>query len=151
MTRSLRILRWAVSLVGVIGVALFGVFWVRSYWRADSATIPRRGTQVFIIFSNQGSMAWYTRFHERRGQKLSWELRSNPGYILPPGEQADLSRNLRLIRVVRGKSVTLPHWVLMLACAIVGAAPWLRWRFSVRGVLVFMAFIAAMFAILIFE
>jgi hypothetical protein len=41
--------------------------------------------------------------------------------------------------------------MVMLACAAVGIAPWLRWRFSVRGVLVLMAFIAAMFAILIFE
>jgi hypothetical protein len=93
----------------------------------------------------------YHLFPSRRGQVLSWELRSNPDYTLPPGEQADLLRSLRLIRVVRGKSVALPHWVLMLACAVVGAAPWLRWRFSVRGVLVLMAFIAAMFAILVFE
>jgi hypothetical protein len=150
MKRPLQILRWAVSVVGMMGVVLFGVLWVQSYWRAESATIPRRGTQVFIIFSHQGSMAWYTRFHVRRGQMLSWDLRSYD-YSLPPGEHADLLRNLRLIRVVRGKSVTLPHWVLMLACSIVGAAPWLRLRFSVRGVLVLMAFLAVMFAILIFE
>jgi hypothetical protein len=41
--------------------------------------------------------------------------------------------------------------MLMLACATIGAAPWLRWRFSIRGVLVLMAFVAAMFAILVFE
>jgi hypothetical protein len=151
MTRPLRILRWAVSIVGVMGVVLFGVLWVRSYWRVEFATIPRRGAQVFIIHSHEGSMTWYTRFHVRRGELLSWDLYSAP--IGPPfnGEQPDLLHNLRLVRVVSGKSVKLPHWVVMLACAAIGAAPWLRWRFSVRGVLVLMAFIAAMFAILIFE
>jgi hypothetical protein len=151
MKRLLRIQRWAVSVVAFTACLLVGVLWVRSYWRAESATIPRHGTQVFIIFSHQGSMAWYTRFHERRGQMLSWDLRSNPDYSLPSGEEAELLRNLRLIRWVRSKSITLPHWAVMLACAAIGAAPWLRWQFSVRGVLVLMAFIAAMFAILVFE
>jgi hypothetical protein len=59
-------------------------------------------------------------------------------------------RNLRQIRIYHHYPI-FPHWVLMLACALIGAVPWLRWRFRIRGVLVLMAFLAAMFAILVFE
>jgi hypothetical protein len=149
--RALKLTRWTVSVVAFTACLLIGALWVRSYWRLEFATIPRRGTQVFILHSHQGSATWYTRFHVRRGKYLSWDLYSAP--IGPPfnGEQPDLWYNLRLVRVVSGKSVKLPHWVVMLTCATIGAAPWLRWRVSIRGVLVLMAFVAAMFAILRFE
>jgi hypothetical protein len=151
VARIWQLLRWAVSVAAFTVCLLVGVLWVRSYWRAESATIPRRGTQVFIILSREGSTSWYTRFSERRGQLLSWDLWSAP--LAPPiiREQPDLWHNLRLVRIVPGKSVVLPHWIVMLVCGLIGVAPWLRWRFSVRGVLVLMAFLAAMFAILIFE
>jgi hypothetical protein len=146
--RTLKLTRWTVSIVAFAACLIIGVLWVRSYWRVEFATIPRRGTQVFIIHSHEGLMTWYTRFHVRRGELLSWDLYSAP--IGPPfnGEQPDLLRNLRLVRIVTGKSVKLPHWVVILACAAIGAAPWLRWRFNVRTVLVLMAIVAVLFAVI---
>jgi hypothetical protein len=80
----------------------------------------------------------------------SVEIASLPSSELPLVRPVDRLGKVRGVRL-SWESILFPHWLLMLSCALIGAAPWLRWRFSVRGMLVLMAFLAAMFAILIFE
>jgi hypothetical protein len=38
--------------------------------------------------------------------------------------------------------VTLPYWFLVGLCAVVAAAPWLRWRFSLRTLLIAITILA---------
>jgi hypothetical protein len=46
-------------------------------------------------------------------------------------------------------SFMIPHWTWMAAFGLIGAAPWLRWRFSLRGLLIVTAVAAVLFAVII--
>jgi hypothetical protein len=149
MKRPLRVLRWAVSIVAFTACLLMGVLWVRSYWRADQFVLPLSASRAFMAVSLGGATSWRLG-PWRPNWSQSMEITSVSPGVLTLGRAVDWMGNLRNARFSR-ESMRLPHWMLILACALIGAAPWMRWRFSVRGVLVLMVFLAAMFAILIFE
>jgi hypothetical protein len=155
--RALKILRWAISIVALTACLLSGALWVRSYWWGDDfiGTSSRKiGTSIlrqrqWTVVSVEGRTIWDGFPFPRRG--TAWRVESSSLAPRPPRmPPRDLVRNLRQIRIYHHYPI-FPHWVPMIACALIGAVPWLRWRFNIRGVLVLMAFIAAMFAILVFE
>jgi hypothetical protein len=162
MKRPLRLLRWAVSTAAFIACLLIATLWVRSYYSLDWVVLEWPGPSRLIVDSGHGStkLQWSATYRGRLGLRRSSfstfavvdlmpvlppESAESIGWTLP-----EWTRPLRSVSFSH-EHVRLPDWTLMLAAAVIGAAPWLRWRFSVRGVLVLMAFIAAMFAVLIFE
>jgi hypothetical protein len=49
----------------------------------------------------------------------------------------------------RPTRIRLPYWLLALIAAILGALPWLRWRFSLRTMLIGMTVVAALLGALV--
>jgi hypothetical protein len=158
VTRFWLNLRRAVSIVAFTACLLFGALWVRSYYSLDWVVLEWPGPSRLIVDSTRGrtTIQWslaYGRlgFHHSTYSDLETFLLEpltppeSTGWTLPAWTQP-----LRTVSLAHD-CLRLPHWILMLAAAVIGVAPWLHWRFSIRGVLVLMAFLAAMFAILIFE
>jgi hypothetical protein len=142
--------RWLISVAAFTACLLVGALWVRSYWWADEIVLRRSPAALITCQSMQGSMRFvaYPRPLFTGIRKLNFE--SRPAAALNEKFEPDLYGNLRRVRLDRWPLI-VPHWAWMLATGLLAAGPWVRWRFSVRGVLVLMAFIAAMFAILVLE
>jgi hypothetical protein len=119
------------------------MLWMRSYWRADDIFSMPSHRQV--VHSMIGSIAFIDSPHGWR-----YKVESESVADLTEGLEINRLRNLRWVRL-SGRVKVTPHWFWMILFGVAGAAPWLRWRFSVRGVVVLMAFVATMFAILILE
>jgi hypothetical protein len=141
--RALKLLRCTVSVVAFTACLLLGLLWVRSYWQADDIFSMPSHRQV--VHSMIGSLGFID-------SPDGWRFRIESESVvdLTEGLEIDRIRALRWVRL-SGRVRVTPHWFWMVLFGAVGAAPWMRWRFSVRGVLVLMAFLAAMFAILVFE
>jgi hypothetical protein len=140
-------LRVGVSSLGVIGAVLFAVLWGRSYWWSDDLIMPLPGPRSLIIHSLQGTTAWQWG---PRPPGQSWAIETISAAIVTEGMDPPFVRNLRAISLIR-EGVVLPHWVLIAACATCGVAPWMRWRFSVRKLLILITALAVLLAVIIFD
>jgi hypothetical protein len=47
------------------------------------------------------------------------------------------------------RGITLPHWCLILIASALAAVPWLRWRFSLRTLLIATTLIAVVLGIIV--
>ena len=146
----MRILRWAVSLLGVMGVVLFGVLWVRSIWWFDELSIPLRGNRRIWGTSIKGGIACGVEPGASSSEGIV--AYAFPSDMWPEADWRQLARRVHFSNIDFSiVTVLFPHWLMMLAFGVIAAAPWLRWRFSVRGVLAFMAFVAVLFAVVELE
>jgi hypothetical protein len=137
-SRILSLLRTTFSAVCVVICALLITLWVQSnQWRHEVFGIPYpKGT--LAIVSINGTLDLHTfpatanDIFGDRIDSLDDELYgySNiPSTIGPNG-------------VKSSPSVAIPHWAALIICSIVGAAPWLPTRFSLRTLLLAMTLIA---------
>jgi hypothetical protein len=128
----LKYLRLAVTALSLTACVLLVALWVRSYSRevvvgyVDSHNrgwhfVSWRGGAMFSTaeydFSKPGAWRKY----------VSWE----PGILGFGG-----------FRTARSFSLRLPYWFPVLLCAGLSAAPWIKWRFSIRALLVATAVVA---------
>ena len=136
--RKLRI-AWSVGW-GVV-VVLLCVLWVRSYWWWDNFSggfvQSVRGTTFFYLPPNTTKATW-DQTPMNNAATMLWEK------ILGPGPSARFG-------VMRGSGirvVLLPHWFDILFVASIAAAPWLRWRFSLRTLLIATTLVAAVLGLI---
>jgi hypothetical protein len=128
---------WSVAW-GVVAVLLVA-FWIRSYGDSTSKEILVTPTCRFYLHSVQGTLAlerWYRGFRGRE--------------FMPIYRKSDLLRltTNACIYVQRSstgtiESVSISYWLLILADIIIATAPWLRWRFSLRTLLIATTLVAA--------
>src|SRR5262245_13976922 len=144
--RKLRI-AWSVG-CGLLAVLLI-VLWIRSYWVGDFIRFPASETSVNV-------------FSVRR----TFSISVTPGPVNPPRnwewESQLVSRMMPVIGPGRswayrsdadGKYLVFPHRILTLIfamLAICGAAPWLRWRFSLRTLLIATTLVAIILGLVVY-
>ena len=132
--RKLRI-AWSVGW-GLLTVLLC-VLWVRSYWWWDVADLGTPG----VVHSLRGCIRY--RLNDER----------NPQVVMSSVNLSDLEKAgvpLRLpswygFEFRRGPKYfqfALPNWLLILAATGLSAAPWIRWQFSLRTLLIAMTLLA---------
>ena len=141
MSKALRYLRIAFSATCLIVVVLLCALWVRSCWRAD--TIVRISSERIInLLSTNGVLYVYydgnlhfltpykgdTAWHYSMSRKPT-----NP----PPGNMIADGRVTLLI----------PYWLTLVFVAAVTAAPWIRWRFTLRTLLLVTTIIAILLGV----
>jgi hypothetical protein len=121
--------------------------WVRSYWWVDSVGLPTSGTAV--VSSLEGTIGG-----------VNW-----PRDVFPaaPGGWWRSSTRLQDIRL-RPKNrsswqfiwnranaaVIVPHWFLAMVFATLAPAPWLRWRFGFRALLIGITLVAVVLGIAVY-
>lgn len=148
MSRFLRYLRIAFSGSCVIACVLLIVLWVRSYSWIDIATGPISATSRAATGSSRGwvNVTWNHPLHGF----THWKVQHNSIASIEEFEANALARgegipprnapSFGFSTMPSGSKIfQLPHWLvlcLLLISAVAAAAPWLRWRFSLRTLLI---------------
>jgi hypothetical protein len=147
-----RKLRIAWTVFCGIACALMIVLWIRSYWWMDSLTFKspawQSGMQMNSIQSTTeiGIRDYgfddnlFTVMHERIISRS--EIQDDFGKVL----------DTRWFHLLGGKGdilVIVPDWFLMLISIVFAAVPWLRWRFSVRSLLIAITLVAVVLGLIV--
>jgi hypothetical protein len=126
-----RKLRIALSAVCGIVCLLLVVLWVRSYWWADTLKGGVYRPVVLFLHSSNGRIA------------LLRVANSNPSWRALSDRPSAQSSGLHGAPMWQyGKKpngewyVVVPQWFPVLVTGTLVAAPWLRWRFSLRTLLI---------------
>jgi hypothetical protein len=153
-----RKLRIAWSVGWAIACVLLIVLWVRSYWRWDFG-----GSHNGIL------QHWTTRFDSMSGilriehsavHKMANMLKARTGYgyewkffTLRESFSSATRPQQRLQWEIKSENqeVTIPYWCLTLICGIVGAAPWIRWKwhFGLRTLLIATTLVAVVLGLIV--
>jgi hypothetical protein len=143
-----RIIRWlrifAISACLVVSLICL-VLWVRSYKTGDGFGLCISSTHVVSIVSKAGEL-YVVSFV---GQPFFV-----PGHFFHSTDTSHKDRSLAKVnslgfgvnRYQDGSDVVLPHWfpvVFSTALATLIAVPWLRWRFSIRTLLIVTTVVAS--------
>jgi len=144
-----RKLRIAWSVVCGIACALLIVLWVRSFWwvSAFDANVAVRCHLIVLALpgglglSIEGSseLPPWRLLNRETTQWMSDQARSGRPY---------LNRIWGPTGFYKG-TVLLPHWLLIPFAALLAAAPWLRWRFSLRILLIATTLIAVVLGLIV--
>jgi hypothetical protein len=114
-----RKLRIAWSVGWGIGCLLLIVLWVRSYWCADT-----------IAYKNFGIVSNRAMFYFGQDDGAAT---ADPYMSSDPSDPNDIGWNSE----PPGQFfVSAPHWLLALTCVALAAGPSMRWRFSLRTLLI---------------
>jgi hypothetical protein len=139
--RKLRI-AWSMA-CAVVAVSLM-VLWVRSFWTIDLISrIDNR--KIATTFGSEDGALYFAHFDavvayaysSNSTAPRSWAYKTIPGYALSSGRFV-FERGPTSLYIV------LPHWLFAIATTMAGVAPWLRWRFGLRNLLIAMALVAVM-------
>ena len=146
MRRYLRYLRIAFSVTCGIACVLLVVLWVRSYWVADTVRIPSLGPigvssahGLLLVGGPRGDM-----------QPSGW------GFI--SASTIEVTRDLfdfenagfKYFRDRLGWVLQFPHWFAVAILCTLAALPWIRWRFSLRTLLIATTVVALALGLIIY-
>lgn len=126
MARNLRI---AVSVFfGLLTVALC-VLWVRSFWRMDQLFLAT--TRPAFIVSNNGNIICKVAASQYRWgavPSFPWDYKTttSSGYVLDGFWRSDAIET----------ELSLSHLAMAIFPATIACLPWVRWKFSLRTLLI---------------
>ena len=126
MRRLLRYLRIDFSATCLVACVLLIALWVRSYWWVDVANRSQ-----YSITSMQGRLCVDESF-----DVLGNPVTRSPSFTLVNHFWGSAFETSGLTIRRRGTGLAIPYWSLLLPMAALAAAPWLRWRFSLRTLLI---------------
>ena len=137
-----RKLRIAWSLLSGLACVLLVVLWVRSYWWCDQYHL--QGSRWFGGLTNRGLFALHwldvskrdsveTGYHCYSIDLIMWKQRLYWCSVLASPE---------------GYELILPIWFPAAMIAFLAAAPWLRWQFSLRTLLIATTLVAVVLGLI---
>ncbi len=129
-----RELRIAFSALCGISCVLLIVLWVRSYWWSDGVKVYHAPQRMAQLKSLGASV--HASFGHYSGSETGLRMFSVPVICIPRYAEYDWKALPEL-------RVGVPHYVLLPALGAVGAIPWIRWRFTVRTLLIATMLVAA--------
>jgi hypothetical protein len=144
MRTVLRYLRIAFSAFCVTACLLLIILWARSYFGMDRLQVPWLGMQTLSFYSFQGKFTFDAAGDP--GRSFSW---------LDTDYRHSFDANVRAWSwdVPKGsgsEALLLPYCLPVLLFATLAAAPWLRWRFSLRTLLVGMTLVAVGLGLIVY-
>ncbi len=127
--RKLRIV-WSVAW-GTAAVLLIAL-WVRSYWwydtfEADFPALPRH----FLVDSTHGRIGIFTTTYLRGSPLWLWTHDPVIDWIIEPHQ----GRTFDIASDATSYGIFAPDWFAVLLFGSLAFAPWTRWRFSLRTLL----------------
>ena len=146
-TRVTRLLRIATSAVFLIACVLMIALWVRSYHTKDDfrGTTKNHVLNIQSIRGDLGIGLWAWRFKPIPWHLSSWQVDESFEQLWPPVKnKPPLSLiGIRWQRFPNDMAmVVFQFWALALVFAALAAAPWIKWRFSLRTLLIVTTLIA---------
>ena len=146
MRRFLRYLRIAFSATCLIACMLLIVLWVRSYWKMDILDVPLHRWQVVFGSYHGYALATFDGFET---DDRDWNMRSYGPTWFP---EFPTRFRFGIQRVPTFVYVEGPYWVCVLVAATIGilaALPWIRWRFSLRSLLIATTLVAVVLGVIV--
>jgi hypothetical protein len=132
---------------------------VRSYWWSDIATWPDSATSRTAVISGKGwlRVTWnhgldgVTRWrlqHNSIARDEAFRSRVTVGRAIVPRVDAP---SFGFSTTASGlKRFLLPHWFVLCLLLVSAAVPWLRWRFSLRTLLIATTLIAVVLGLVVY-
>jgi hypothetical protein len=121
-------LKVAASVVCLAACALIGILWVISYWRAFTLLAP--SGHCFVAVEGRCSVSKaFCEYVNFDGPNLEhYATHKLHGWVL------DRWTILRAMRIPEDRNIKsfVPFWFPFLLVASLAIAPWLRWRFGIR-------------------
>jgi hypothetical protein len=146
-----RKLRIAFSAACGIICLLLIALWVRSYTIVDNLTVRvssrsmvRLGSALAQTTIEHTSFSWIypgAWHHEAHSSDLLDHARSEKAVATPPNFWFGIYPQTTIL--------IMKHWALVLLAGVVGVAPWLPLRFSLRTLLIAMTLVAAILGIIV--
>jgi hypothetical protein len=149
-SRLLRFLRIAVTAFSLTACLLLTMLWVRSYHFMDAIAVRDSPTRMLIFNSFPGYI------------EVTWNsnLSSPPGpWVKTSIRLTDMNRQLLLPPTIvrfgcwlepQTCSIRFPHWFFVLLFAALAALPWIKWRFSLRTLLIATTLVAVGLAAIVY-
>jgi hypothetical protein len=141
-----RKLRIAFSAMCLIACVLLIVLWVRSYWYWDNLD---NNAARSIDSHSIDSLSGYLLLDEQISVPVpNWMERSRSGSLL--GTSIEWSTLSADGATARGIGTAIPDWLPVLVAAVFAIIPWLRWRFSLRTLLIATTLVAAVLGLIVY-
>jgi hypothetical protein len=140
-----RKLRIAFSIACIVPCVLLVELWVRSYWWSDSAYGYLSSARQFELNSELGSFTvgvWDCDRH--LVPTVSSYLMTEPSEAAPFGFRMDESPGEGF-----GYGFYSPYWLAVLLGSGVAAAPWIKWRFSLRTLVLATTLVAVVLGLIV--
>jgi hypothetical protein len=141
----LHYLRIAVTALSVMACVLLVALWVRSHWKVDFVGIPLSRTKSIGIALIPGHVWW--RIDE---QPATWRL-----YTASVDEhRRTVDAAVGGFQYARGfrfssDASCIPYWFLLVMTAVLTGVPWIKWRFSLRTLLIATTLVAVGLAVIV--
>jgi hypothetical protein len=142
-----RKLRIAFSAVCGVLCLLLVALWVRSYTAQDLIELQVRGWRVLQANSIDGRMICSSFPPSQDSYWLrSWIGLRNAELVNPAAANIV---GIDLKPFSSGYALIVPDWLLILLSAALGILPWLRWRFSLRTLVIATTLFAVVLGVII--
>jgi len=155
--RKLRI-AWTVF-CGIACVLLL-VLWVRSYLRLDQVRIPITKSRSLELVLVQSGVSFVVRYNLTQPETWNWftiglkEYQSNifasikrRGHYNWEGHYIDWGSDSR--QGLDEPYILTPYWLLITCVAALAVLPWMRWRFSLRTLLIATTLVAVVLGLIV--
>jgi hypothetical protein len=127
-----RNLRIAWSIGWGLGCLLLIMLWVRSYWVSEE--IDSRIADYPVACESQKGRLRFTHFPaNNNGWDVTYEIKYGSWHYSSHRIYAGL---LQFVWGFGDDYLNMPHWVFVFAASVAASLPWLRWRFSLRTLLI---------------
>jgi hypothetical protein len=148
--RILQLLRIAFSVVCGIVCLLIIVLWVRTKYAIDAIDGPLSNSVKFCVMSRHGGIGLLLG-----GSNSEWSYRKYPADEWVRSQiDIDIGYKTALgfVQYAKGSSVfriRVPYWPLVSLSAVFAAIPWLRWRYSLRTLLIATTLVAILMGLVV--
>jgi hypothetical protein len=145
-----RKLRIAWSVFWGLACVLLIVLWVRSYNRTETVSKTNKNL-ISTTFGSGYGLAYFIRSDDSAvvfgdpfedAEESGWKYSSVPAAPGPPHKLGWNSDAKLLI-------VPVPYWCPVLLAAAFATAPWLRWRFSLRTLIIATTLVAVVLGLIV--
>jgi hypothetical protein len=141
----LRYLRIAFSVTCGIACVLLILLWVRSYWIDDALSLPTEGTTMLCSIEGRVFMQ---RLRQQKIDPSGWRWTASELDELPEdfGSGPTLYYHSNSANTWAG----VPHWFAVIVAGTLGGLPWIRWRFSLRTLLITTTLMAVVLGLIVY-
>ena len=131
----LQYLRIAVTVLSLMACVLLIALWVRSYYNEDRAEGYFSSVGV-RFYSSRGWIVCFKNNAILAGQ-YTWSISLGSDYWLAPNDaRLGFSLPTDIFSGAATSNISLPHWFVILIATALAASPWIKWRFSLRTLLI---------------
>ncbi len=156
MRKYLRYLRIAFSATCLVACVLLCVLWVRSYWWFDSCDVCFDGKRGHWLGSIAGEIRYGRPDYPAGAHGLRWETCDEAvEQVLASEHPRQSLLGFRWGRCSNGADACpiIPDWFPVLLFAAAAVVPWIRklkWRFSLRTLLIATMLVAVVLGLIVY-